>query len=270
MPNVRRTSLPHSGLTLLALLTLLMVALGGDPLAAVNYLGDRGGACVTLGAGGTHVITMTNGTTVGSTLLVIGMVSGGAGAAATPVQDSRANAWVLAHTYTAVNGARLFIYESKIAPGKNHSAGDTVTLSFSGANGQKSCSILSNWSGLITPSSVDRMNGASGTSATPSVSTNGSTVQTNEVLIATFGFLTATGGFTYAAPFNPLSGVCDAPHCMFPGYYLLSATGSYSASPTTGNVTAWGGLLVTLKGDNTIFADGFENQTTSNWSVTVP
>ena len=110
MPNVRRTSLPHSGLTLLALLTLLTVTLGGDPLAAVNHLGDRGGACVTLAASGTHVITMTHGTTVDGTLFVIGMVSGGAGARATPVQDLRANAWVLTHTYTAVNGSRPFIY----------------------------------------------------------------------------------------------------------------------------------------------------------------
>lgn len=264
MPNVRRAGLP------VLLFSLLGTILCRDPLAAINYLGDRGGACFTLTAGGTHVITMTNGTTVGSTLLVIGMVSAGAAATGTPVQDTRANSWVLAHTYTAGNGERLFIYETKITPGKNHFAGDTVTLSFSGGTGQKSCAILSNWSGLVAPSSVDRMNGASGNSATPTVATNGSTVQANEVLIATFGFLAATGGFTYAAPFNPLSGVCDAPHCMFPGYYLLPATGSYAAAPTTVNVTNWGGLLVTLKGDNTIFADGFANGGTSNWSATVP
>lgn len=264
MPNVHRAA------SSLVLITLLTAALGGAPLAAINYLGDRGGACATLGAGGTHVITMTNGTTVGSTLLVIGMVSGGAAATGTPVQDTRANGWVLAHTHSASNGARLFIYEAKIAPGKNHSAGDTVTLSYSGASGQKSCSILSNWSGLVAPSSVDRMNGASGNNAAPAVTTNGSTVQANEVLIAAFGFLAPTGGFTYAFPFNPLSGACDAPHCMFPGYYLLTATGNYAATPTTVNVTNWGGLLVTLKGDNTIFADGFENNTTSNWSATVP
>ncbi len=263
MPNVRRSGLP------MVLFLLLVTSLGGSPLAAVNYLGDRGGNCFTLTAGGTHIITMTNGTTVGSTLLVIGMVTGGAAATGTPVQDSRANSWVLAHTYTAANGARLFIYESKIAPGKNHLAGDTVTLSFSGGTGQKSCSILSNWSGLVSPSSVDRMNGASGNNAAPSVSTNGSTLQANEVLIAAFGFLVPTGGFTYAAPFNPLSGVCDT-QCLFPGYYLLPASGSYAATATTGNVTSWGGLLVTLKGDNTIFGDGFENQTTSNWSLTAP
>lgn len=264
MPNVRRAALP------ILLSWLLMTAFCGDPLAAVNYLGDRGGTCFTLTAGGTHIITLTNGTTVGSTLLVIGMVSGGAAATGTPVQDSRANSWVLAHTYTATNGERLFIYESRIAPGKNHFAGDTVTLSFSGGTGQKSCAILSNFTGLVAPSSVDRMNGASGNSAAPTVATNGSTIQTNEVLIAAFGFVAPTGGFTYGAPFNPLSGVCDSPHCMFPGYYLLPATGSYVANPTTVNATNWGGLLVTLKGDNTIFSDGFANGGTSNWSVTVP
>lgn len=264
MPNVRRA-------VLLPLLLLLLAGfLGGSPLAAINYLGDRGGNCFTLTAGGTHILTMTNGTTVGSTLLVIGMVSGGAAATGTPVQDSRANSWVLAHTYTSTNGERLFIYESQIAPGKNHFAGDTVTLSFSGGTGQKSCAILSNWSGLVAPSSVDRMNGASGNSAAPTVATNGPTIQSNEVLIAAFGFLAPTGGFTYGAPFNPLSGVCDSPHCMFPGYYLLPTAGSYAATPTTVNVTNWGGLLVTLKGDNTIFSDGFANGTTSNWSATVP
>lgn len=263
MPNVRRAALP------LLLPALFLTALSGDPLSAINYLGDRGGTCFTLTAGGTHIITMTNGTTVGSTLLVIGMVSAGAAATGTPVQDSRANSWVLGHTYTATNGERLFLYESKIAPGKNHFAGDTVTLSFSGGTGQKSCAILSNWSGLVAPSSVDRMNGASGNNAAPTVATNGSTLQTNEVLIAAFGFAAATGGFTYAAPFNPLSGVCDSPHCMFPGYYLLPATGSYAAAPTTVNVTNWGGLLVTLRGDNTIFSDGFANGTTANWSLSV-
>jgi hypothetical protein len=264
MPNVRRAVVSP------LLLLLLAGFLGGSPLAAINYLGDRGGNCFTLTAGGTHILTMTNGTTVGSTLLVIGMVSGGAAATGTPVQDSRANSWVLAHTYTSTNGERLFIYESQIAPGKNHFAGDTVTLSFSGGTGQKSCAILSNWSGLVAPSSVDRMNGASGNSAAPTVATNGSTTQSNEVLIASFGFVAPTGGFTYAFPFNPLTGVCDAPHCMFPGYYLLPAAGSYAATPTTVNVTNWGGLLVTLKGDNTIFSDGFANGTTSNWSATVP
>lgn len=264
MPTVRPAGLP------VLMLSLLAPLLCGNPLAAINYLGDRGGACVTLTAGGTHVITMTNGTTAGSSLLVIGLVSAGAAATGTPVQDSRANSWVLAHTYTSTNGTRLFIYESMIAPGKNHFAGDTVTLSFSAATGQKSCTILSNWEGLVNPSSVDRMSGASGNNAAPTVSTNGATVQANEVLIAAFGFVAPTGGFTYAAPFNPLSGACDSPHCMFPGYYLLNATGGYSATPTTVNATNWGGLLVTLKGDNTIFADGFANATTSNWSLTVP
>ncbi|MEO8277130.1 MAG: hypothetical protein ABI639_13025 [Thermoanaerobaculia bacterium] len=250
-------------------LAVLMVTLCGAPLRAISFLGDRGGECFTLGAGGTHVITMTNGTTVGSTLLAIGMISAGGAAAVTPVQDSRANSWVLVHTFNAANGTRLFVYETRIAPGKNHSAGDTVTLSFSGANGQKSCSILSNWSGLVAPSSVDRMNGASGTSAAPTVSTNGATTQTNEVLIAAFGFTAATGGFTYHLPLNPLSGACDAPHCMFPGWTLLPTIGSYSALPTTANVTNWSGLLITLKGDNTVFSDGFENSTSSNWSSTV-
>lgn len=106
--------------------------------------------------------------------------------------------------------------------------------------------------------------------AAPTVATNGATTQANEALIASFGFLAATGGFACAAPFNPLSGVCDFPHCMFPGYYLLGATGSYSATPTTGDLTNWAGLLVTLKGDNTIFSNRIANSTTSNGSATVP
>lgn len=264
MPPARRRVLPFAALPIVVVLAVVAPA----PVSAINYLGDRAAACATLGAGGTHLLTLNNGTSVGTTLLAIGLVSAGAAGAGTPISDSRANVWVLAHSVAAANGARLFVYETRIAPGKSHSPGDTVTLAFAGGNGQRSCAVLSLWDGLRAASSVDRTNGASGTNNDPTVATGGATIQNEELLLASFGFVAATGGFSLDAPLQFLSGACDAPVCLFPGYRLLSTTASYTASAATNNVTNWGALLVTFRADNTVFADGFENGTTANWSST--
>jgi len=236
---------------------------------AINYLGDRASGCTTLGAGSTHVLTLNNGTSAGSTLVLIGFVSAGAAAGGTPVADTRANSWSLAHTYSASNGSRMFLYEAKVAAGKTHSAGDTVTISYASATGQTSCAVLSTFSGLRTPSSVDRTGGASGTSMAPSVSTSSTTTEASELLIAAFGFTQATGGAGISLPMQLLSGAFSSPFGLLPGYRILGSSGSYTASGTTNNMVNWGGILATLKADNTIFADGFENGTTNNWSATV-
>ena len=89
--------------------------------------------------------------------------------------------------------------------------------------------------------------------------TNGATLQAHEVLIAGYGFLASTGGFTYQAPIQVLSGACASPYCLFPGYQVLATTGTFTLTETTANVTNWGAVLVGLKGDNSIFGDGFEN-----------
>lgn len=255
---------------ILVLLIVVLAAVAQPAPGAIVYLGDRASGCTTLGAGNTHILTLTGSTSVGTTLFVVGMVSGGAAAGATPVLDTRANSWFLAHFYTAVNGSRLFVFESRIAPGKGHSPGDTVTLSYAGGGGQKSCAVVSSFSGLAAASSVDRANGASGVGSSQSVTTNGATQQGTELLVAAFDYLAATGGFSLPPPMQLLSAACDAPTCLFPGYRLLSATGSYTASATTGNAIAWGAILVTFRGDQAIFADGFETGSTSAWSAASP
>jgi len=251
----------------LAVVVLLFAAASRSQ--AINYLGDRASGCTTLGAGGTHVLTLNNGTSVGSTLVLIGFVSAGASAGATPVVDTRSNSWFLAHTYSASNGSRMFLYESKVAEGKAHSAGDTVTINYASASGQTSCAVLSTFSGLHASSSVDRTGGASGTSMAPSVSTSSATTEASELLIAAFGFTQATGGAGISLPMQLLSGAFSSPFGLLPGYRILSSTGSYTADGTTNNMVNWGGILATFKADNTIFTDGFENGTTSNWSVSV-
>jgi hypothetical protein len=251
-----------------ALFVLSGAALDPAAAPAITYSGDRGGTCAAVGAGNTHVITMTNGTSVGTSLVLTGAITGGSAAGALPVIDTRGNNWFLAHSYTAaLTGERLFVYETKITAGKAHSAGDTVTLSYAAANGQVSCAVLSNFTGLATPSSADRVNGNSASGTSASVATGSPTTQADEVLVAGFGYLTGTGGFTYGANFNPLSSVSDGTRWLFPGYRILSSTGSYSATATTTNSLNYGAILVTFKGDTTIFIDGFENQTCNNWSV---
>jgi hypothetical protein len=233
---------------------------------AIDRVGDRAFQCDVVGVGDTQVLNLTNSTSAGQTLLVIGFVSGGAPVAATPISDNRANDWSSAYSYTAINGGRLFMFETRIAAGKSHTAGDTITLSYSGATGQTSCAVASLFDGLRSPSSADVKASASGSSTGPGVTGSKSTAQADEVVVAAFGFIAPTGGFTYLGSLQPMSGVCAAPYCMFPGFELLSSKTVPSATASTVNVTSWGAVLVTFEGDNTIFRDGFENGTTNLWS----
>jgi len=264
-----RSNRTSSSVASLAAGALLLLALAAAPGRAVNYLGDRANNCVGVGAGNTHVLTLNNGVSAGATILVSGFISANGAEAATPVLDSHANSWTKAHSYVATNGGRLFVFETRVATGKALSGGDTITLAYSGASGQTSCAVASVFDGLKAASSADVKKGGSGSSKDPTVTGSSATAQANELLLGGFGFIAATGGFSYDAPLQTLSAACSSPYCFFPGYRLLSSTITPSADATTVNVTSWGAIVVTFKGDNTIFADGFENSTTSNWSATV-
>jgi hypothetical protein len=258
---------PHSRIAAAVGAAVALLLAGAGELAAINYGGDRANGCVAVGAGNTHVITLNNGTSVGNTILVSGFISANGAEAATPISDTRANTWTKAFSYVATNGGRLFLFETRVTAGKTHTAGDTITLAYSGASGQESCAVVSIFVGLAVPSSADRTAGASGSSMAPSATAGGPTSQASELLMGTFGFVAATGGFSYVGSLQPLSGACSAPYCMFPGYQILSSTTTPTAAGSTVNTTSWGAILVTFKADNTIFNDGFENQTTNNWSA---
>jgi len=253
----------------LALGVALGIALAVFQPPTISYLGDRAPGYTTQGADNAHVLTLNDSTTVRTSLIPIGMESGGAAAASTPGSDTRAKAWYLARSYSATNGSRPFLYESMVTSGKAHSAGDTLTLSCCSGSGRTNCPVLSTWSGLDGPSATDRKNGASGSGMAPSVATNGATQQASELLIATFDFLVAAEGFGMPAPMQFLSSACISPTCLFPGNHLLSSAASYSAIATTVNVTGWGAVLVTFRGDNAIFTEGFESGTIADWSFVV-
>jgi hypothetical protein len=158
------------------------------------------------------------------------------------IYDSNGNAYSLAVTTSTLDGTAGFQVATFYAP--NIAGGtDTITASTTGSPYYLTV-VASEWKGVATSNPLDQIGAASGSSTAPTVTTDASTTQSNELIYSladSFSNSTDINTPTYVdidADVN--GGVSDA--------YLVSSTIShYTVNWTAGLSDPWWSLIATFK-----------------------
>jgi hypothetical protein len=226
-------------------LALLLLA-PEAPGQTITFTGDRGNSCAAIPAtvGGSQVFTLTATIPAGSLVVIAAATT--ANATFGSVTDSGGNTYVSDNSHLGSNPYRVFAISSRLTTGL--AIGNTISINYTGSapTGETSCAVVSVFQNVTAaPARVDRTGTADGTGTNWNVSLFSATTQANELVHAAFATNQSTGGFSIPAPFQPLSAACSAPFCVFGGYRIVGATGTYTATATSVNSIAWGAVLTT-------------------------
>jgi len=205
-------------------------------------------------AAATTVLTTTTAVPAGA-LIVVGIAYDGDGTVGS-VADSASNSFsVNWGRSTGTGAADIAVYMSAAYNATALSSGSSITVSWSAQPAAKAISAFY-VTGIATSAAVDESGTATGTSGTPSVSTNGATTQADEI---TIGLVASEGpsGDTFTQDASPAYG--DIPVrvgtsgagansnvTLAGGYFIESAAGTKTYNPT---ITSrdWAAVVRTFK-----------------------
>jgi hypothetical protein len=218
---------------------------------AFGFVREVGTGNVTGGSSFTISVPAA-GVAAGDSILV--KVNSGA-STVTSVTDAAGNIYVQdAHIENGVSTAASLWRAAGVAA---LTSGQLITVHLAAA--ANAAGEASEWQGFLTPTPVDRTQTSTGASLTPTTGTTATTTQATEVAIAVLAFLrfTLTGNPAgYTALTSALGGSGTTQQTLAAAYLLLSATGTQSASWTSGNSGTYAALIVTYKADLAVHLSG--------------
>lgn len=214
------------------------------------------GVAQTEAASSTMQMTVAGVVPVGNTLVV--KVAQDFTSGAPTIADTRGNTYTRQRT-AATGGStmRASIYTAPVTTALQ--PGDTITVTMSVGTVASKCVVVEEYTGLLSPLTLDGQNGATGTSTTPQLAAAGiTTTAANDVLI---GMVAVKGPDTDAFAddttvdlYNPTArvgtnnGGTDNTNVSIAGAYRsVSAAQLYNYKPTLGTSREWVLFLIALR-----------------------
>jgi hypothetical protein len=195
----------------------------------------------------TVVVTMT-APAVGNTLVAVIATRSATANSVSSISYAGSGTWNRATATAGTAGSTTEIWYAPVtsAPSGN------LTINQATA---RAAAVVIEYTGVLTPSAVDKVANNTGSSTTPTTGTTAATTQANEVWVSGVGLVSSTYTLTLSGSptFSPIASAQSANATstlnakVYAQDYIAGATGTASAGGTIGTSSQWSGAIATFK-----------------------